>query len=76
MEQVIAVEIAVRGERIDECERELWPVRHGDRRRAVQGHDGRRLDALEKVIEPDDLRPVRLFGARRLAMQDRDSSRS
>ncbi len=47
-------------------------VHHRDRHRAVQRHDGRGLQALEKVVEADDLRPVRLLGARRLAMQGRD----
>ena len=47
-------------------------VHHRDRHRPVQRHDRRGLQALQKIVEPHDLRPVRIFGARRLAMQGRD----
>ena len=50
----------------------LRAVHHRDRHRPVQRHDGRGLHALEQIVEPDDLRPVRIFGPRRLAMQGRD----
>src|SRR5207245_6387934 len=69
MQQMITVELAAGGERIDERERRPRAVRHRDRRRAVQGHDGGGLLALEELVEPDDLRPVRVFDASRLAMQ-------
>ena len=42
--------------------------RHGP----VQRHDGRGLQALEKIVEPEDLRPVRIFGPRSLTMHGRD----
>src|SRR6266568_3859083 len=41
-------------------------------RRASQGDDGRGLQALEHVVQPDDLGPVRVLGPRRLAVQGRD----
>jgi hypothetical protein len=69
VQQMIAVEIARRGERIDKCERRLRAVRHGDCHRAVQRHDRRGLQAFEKIIEAYDLRPVRIFGAWRLTVQ-------
>jgi hypothetical protein len=72
MQQVVAVEVAAGSQRIDEREGRSRTVHHRNRRRAVQGHDGGRLQALENVVEPDDLRPVRVFGPRRLAMQGRD----
>src|SRR5205809_2130205 len=59
MEQVIAVEVAGGGQRLDEGERRAGAVHHGDRRRAVQGDDGGGLQALEHIVQPDDLRPVR-----------------
>ena len=33
---------------------------------------GEGCEAFEKIVEPDDLRPVRIFGPRRLTMQGRD----
>src|SRR2546426_3363408 len=72
MEQVIAVEVAGGGQRLDEGERRLRADHHGDRRCAVQGDDGGGLQALEHIVEPDDLRPVRVFGPRRLTMERRD----
>jgi len=72
---VIAVELAGGGERIDERESRPRAVHHRDRRRAVQGHDGGGLQALEEVVEADDLRPVRIFGPRRQTMPGRDRRR-
>ena len=69
---MIAVEVAGGGERVDEAERRLGAVHHRDRRGAVQGDDGGGLQALENVVEADDLGPVRLVGPRRLAVQGRD----
>src|SRR5262245_14406293 len=64
MEQVVTVDLAGGGQRIDERQRRPRTVHHGDRRRAVQGLDGRRLHAVEEVVEPDDLGPVGVFGSR------------
>src|SRR5256885_1235872 len=72
MQQVIPVEVAGGGELVDEREGRPRALHHGDRRRAIQGDDGRGLQALEHVVEPDDLGPVRVLGPRRLAVQGRD----
>jgi hypothetical protein len=72
MKKMVAVQIAGLGQRVDERERGFRSVHHGDRHCAVQRHDGRGLHPLEHIVEPDDLRPVRLFGAGRLTMQRRD----
>ena len=45
----------------------------GNRHRPVQRHDGRGAQALEKIVEPEDLRPVRILGPRSLTMHGRDS---
>ncbi len=50
VEQMIIVEIAGSGERIDEFERGLRAIHHGDRYRPVQRHDRRGLQSIEKVI--------------------------
>ena len=63
MQQVIAVENAGRGEFIDECQRRLRAFNHGECHGAVERHDGRGLDALEQVVEPEDLRPVGILGS-------------
>ena len=49
-------------------------MNHRDRHGAVQRHDGRRLEALQKIVKPEDLRPVRIFESRRLTMQRCDRS--
>ena len=72
MQQVIAVEIAGCGKGINQRQRRLQAVHHGDGHRAVQRHDGRGLHALEKIVEPENLRPIRIFGPRRLTMQGGD----
>src|SRR5437870_4876205 len=66
---LVAVEIAGRGERVDQDERRLRAVGHGHRRGAVQGDDGGGLQPLEEVVQPDDLRPVRVFRPRGLTVQ-------
>ena len=72
MEQMIAIQIAGGGERINQREGGLRAVHHRDCHSPVQRNDGRGLEALEKIVEADDLRPVRIFGTRRLTMQCRD----
>ena len=72
MQQVIAVEVAGSGQRIDEGERRSRAVHHGDRRGAVEGDDGGRLKALQKSVEANDLGPVRILGLRRLTVQGGD----
>ena len=69
MQQVVAVEVAGSGQRIDEGERRSRAVHHGDRRGAVEGDDGGRLKALQKSVEANDLGPVRILGLRRLTVQ-------
>src|SRR6266850_6943257 len=72
MQQVIAVKIAGSGELIDESDRRPWTIDHCDRHRAVQRHDWGGLQSFEKIVEPDDLRPVRVFSSRGPTMQGRD----
>ena len=45
---------------------------HGHRHRAVQRDDGPRRDLFEHLVERQDLRPVRLLGARRLVVHGGD----
>ena len=72
VQEVIAVEIAGSGERIDKRERRLGAVSHRNRHSSVQRHDRRGLEPLEKIVEPDDLRPVGIFGPRCPAMRGGD----
>ena len=72
MQQVIALEIAAGGERIDERERRPRAVHHRHRHRAIERDDGRRLQTFEQIVQPDDLTPVGLIGSRRLTMQRRN----
>src|SRR5438067_985412 len=72
MEQVIAVEVAGGGEGVDEVERRAGALDHRDRRRAVEGDDGRGLQTLEHVVQADDLGPVGVLRPRRLAVQRGD----
>ena len=58
--------------RVDKTERRFGALDHRDRRGAVQRHDRRGLHALEEIVESEDLRPVRVFRARRLTVQRRD----
>src|SRR5438067_12035161 len=66
---MIGVEIAGGRELIDEGQRCLRPIHHSNRHSPIQRDDWRRLYAFENIIEPDDLRPVCLFRARRLTME-------
>src|SRR5262249_24238188 len=72
MQEMVAVEMPGRGERVDERERRSRAVDHGARRGAIQGDDGGRLNALQKLVETNDLRPVRVLGPRRLTVQGGD----
>ena len=72
MQQVVPFEIAGRVQCIDQRKRLSRTVDHCDCYRTIQRHNGRGLDALEKIIQPKDLRPIRIFGTRRLTMQRRN----
>ena len=72
MQEMIAIEIARGGERVDEGERRPGAVHHRDGRGSVQGNDGGGLHALKHVVEANDLGPVRVLGPCRLAVQGRD----
>ena len=72
MQQVIAVKNAGRGQRVDEPKRRWNPFRHGHGDRAVERNDRRWLNALEKTVEPENLRPVCIFGPRGPAVQGGD----
>ena len=52
MQQVVTVERAGSNKRIDERERRLMAVHHGDRYCPIQRHDGRGLHLFEK-LRPD-----------------------
>src|SRR5262245_35734619 len=62
MQQVITIESAARCERIDKCQPGLWTLHHGNCNGPVQRHDRRGLGSLEKIVQPDNLAPVRILG--------------
>ena len=64
MQQVITVENSCRREGVDLREGRLRSFRHGEGHRTVERHDGRGLQLLESIVEPEDLGPVGIFGAR------------
>src|SRR5207245_3720566 len=64
VQQVVAVEVAGSGQRLDEGERRARAVHHGDRRGAVEGDDGGRMKALQKSVEAKELGPDRIFRQR------------
>src|SRR5215510_4755326 len=72
MQQVIVVEVSIIGERVNERERALRSLHHRYRHSPVQRHDGRGIEALEMIVEANDLGPVRIFGPRRLTVHGRD----
>ena len=72
MQQVVALELAGLGQRVDERESRARSLHHRHRRRAVERHDRRGLHPLEQLVEAHDLRPVGVLGARRLTVQRRD----
>src|SRR5262245_30024740 len=72
MQQMIVVEIAGGGERIDQGEGGFRAFHHGNCHSPVERHDGRGLESFKKTVEADNLRPVRIFGTRCLAMYRRD----
>ena len=55
-----------------ERERRSRAVHHRDRHRTVQRHDGRRQHSFQKIVEPGNLRPVGIFGPRRLTVRGRN----
>ena len=65
VQQVIAVELALGRERVDERQRTRSTLGLRDRHGAVEPHDRRRLAQGETVVERHDGAPVRVFGARR-----------
>jgi hypothetical protein len=68
MEQMIAVEIARGGNLLDKNKPRLGSVRHRNRHRPVQGDNRRGVDPFQKVVEPDNLRPVGILGPRGATM--------
>ncbi len=74
MEKMIAIEFSVGRERIDERKRWLRPVYHRNSHGAVQRHDWRGLYLLKKIVEPENLMPIRVFGTCSLTMERRDRS--
>jgi hypothetical protein len=49
--QVVVREFAAREDRVDEREADFGAITHGDGGRAIEFHDGRRLDAQKYIIE-------------------------
>ena len=72
MEQVVAVERAVAGERVDQVQPLRRAVGHRDRDRLVQRHHRAGLDAAELRVEQRDLAPVGRAGPRRLRVDRGD----
>ncbi len=68
------VSVQIWGEGIDEFEGRARTLCHGNRHGAVERHDGRGLKAGEKIVEPEDLRPIRIFGTCGAAMESGYSS--
>src|SRR5215813_13124566 len=68
MQQMIVLKITASREVINKRKRRPGAVHHGDGNRSVQRYNRRRLDTFESVVETDDLGPIRVFGARSLAM--------
>src|SRR5262249_43449838 len=72
MQQMIVFKISAGREVVNKLERRTRAVHHCDGYCSIQRHNRRRLDAFESVVEADDLTPIRVFGARRLAMHSGD----
>jgi len=67
--------VAQRGflaQRIDEIERRLRPLRHAHRHGAIQAHHWRCVECEKRIVDRDDLRPVRRRRARRARMARRE----
>src|ERR1700686_5459875 len=69
---MIVVETVRGGDFIYHCEPRARAFRHRDCYGAVQGHDGRGLDALQLIVEADDLGPVRVRRVSSLTMHRGD----
>src|ERR1700758_802108 len=66
---MIVVEVVRADQGIHNCKPCSGAVRHRDCNRTVEGHDGRRLDAFQLSVEPDDFGPVRVCRMSSLAMR-------
>src|SRR5579863_3032623 len=72
MEQMIVREIVGCCQSIDQVEACLRALGHSHGHRAVEGNDGRGLNALQQIIKPDNLRPIGFLWPFCLAMNRRD----
>src|SRR5579871_1077999 len=72
MKQMKVLEVVVCYERLHHFERRRWTVNHCDCHTSIQGHDGTRLNNLKKVIEPENLMPIRVLGASRPAVHSHE----
>src|SRR5215469_6462353 len=70
VKEVVALQLSC--EHIDLLQALGRTPRHRERDTTIQRYDRRRLQPLEKVVELQDLMPVRFFGARSMAMERRD----
>jgi len=61
VQQMVAVEVAPRPKGIDEVETGARAISHRDCNGAVQRHNGRRLQALERTIQSYYLAPISIF---------------
>ena len=68
----VAGEPAVALQRLDLLQRSLGAGHHRHHHRAVQRHHRRRPDAQQRVVEHQQLRPIRLLVGRRLGVQRGD----
>src|SRR5687767_6416620 len=65
MGEAVAAELAALQDRVDEGETGCRSIAHRDGHRAVELHDGRGIDPPQRVVQPDDARPVRRRRGRR-----------
>jgi hypothetical protein len=64
--QVVVRELAAGEDRVDEREADFGAITHGDGSRAIEFHNGRRLDAQKYIIESNNLAPIGSGGDGRL----------
>lgn len=70
--QVVVGQIAIRQDVVDQAKPCCGAVSHRNRDRLIQGDDWRRLDSRERVVQLDDLMPVRSSSGRGVGMNGRD----
>jgi hypothetical protein len=70
--QVVVRELAAGEDRVDEREADFGAITHGDGSRAIEFHNGRRLDAQKYIIESNNLAPIGSGGDGRLGVHGGD----